>query len=442
MKIVTQQRQVPWMHVVIVLFPWFGTAMRESISNAGITFTLSKFTDSPFLIGMIGSSNQAFGFLVGATCCFASDRIWTPLGRRRPFLLVGCFVSAALCLFIPLASGLWVAIGLILAYQFFVDFSTPFEAFTMEVIPSKQRGRAGAITSIYKSLAFCLVFAGLIGGFDKVYDLSERLSVSGEHVMYWVNVLVLLVMGGVILFFTKEVKPKGATICKLRDVPFRSIITELCRPEIAPLLGLGFVMQNLWIGLGQFEPLLVTEQWGYSKSQYGNIMAISMAISVIAAPLGGIVSDKFDRLKILRIGLVGVLALKFGYYLYAEYIAPNGIPPYYMVVVLGLLKGAVGSFMTIACFPLIFDFVSKNRFGTLACGFGIVFSLVAFVGVNAMGGWIELSSRYLYKLEDGTYNYMAGYHWIFLLGVLGVAYLFVFSRMVESGRMEKYTEMK
>ncbi len=425
------------MHVTIVLFPWFSTVMREAISNAGITFTLSKFTDSPALIGLIGSTNQAFGFLVGAVCCYASDHIWTPWGRRRPFILVSCFVSAGLCFFVPVATELWLAFSLIIAYQFFVDFATPYESLTMEVIPPPQRGRAGAITSIYKSAAFGIVFAGLIGGFDKVYELAEGIEITGEAIMYWANALVILVTGGVILFFTKETKPEGIKPCKLTKVPYMSIFRDLFDRKMLPLLGLAFVMQNLWIGLAQFESLLVTEQWGYTKSQYGNIMAISMVISVAVAPLGGFVSDRFDRLKILKFGLTAVVGLKFAYYVYAEYLTENGIPPFFMVMGLGLFKGAVSSFMTIASFPLIFDYVSRNKFGTLSCGLGIVFSFIAFVGTNAMGSWIEYISPRFYGLEEGTFNYMAGYHWIFLLGVLGILYLLKFEKLVKSGKLEK-----
>lgn len=41
---------------------------------------------------------------------------------------------------------------------------------------------------------------------------------------------------------------------------------------------------------------------------------------------------------------------------------------------------------------------------------------------------VKFSAGAVYGLPAGIYNYMAAFHWLFLVGVLGIAYLFVFER--------------
>jgi MFS family permease len=437
MKILTGQSRVPWPWAFVLLIPWVGQVVREQVSNAGMVFTLQKFTQDPAIIGMVTSTNTAFGFLVGSLAAFASDHIWTRHGRRRPFILFAWLTSGFLLIFIPQINIFWLVVVVIVCYQFVVDFGTPFEALTMEVIPSPQRGRAGVISQFYKQFGSALVMLGLIGGFDRIYDLPAIGTITGEQVMYWTCAVVTIGMGALLFFTVKEIKPEGAKIYPLLKIPFTEFFREIFSRNILPLLGLAFVLSELWMGIGPFESLLVTTQWGFSRANYGQIMSISMFLMVFLMPIGGWLSDRFDRLLLLKIGVAIAISVKLFYYVYVEFIAPGGIPSYHMVVFLGVFKSGVNGVLAIACVPLIFDYVTSNRLGILGAGMGIVFSANTFLNINVMGFWIRFSSEHIYDLPEGTYNYAAAYHWLFVTGLLGLGYLFFFQRMVNSGRMQK-----
>ncbi len=423
----TQQSRLPWLSVAIVLIPWMALEYNMQMSNAAITFTIKKFVDNPALIGFISSSNQAFGLLIGSVVSLISDRIWTRLGRRRPFLLTAFFSAAALSLIIPNVEVMWGMVAAIVIYQLMWDFSAPWEPLTMEAIPSPQRGRAGVIRQWYTNAVLIIFFFLLIGRFDDTYQLPFGLSITGEQLIYTINSLILLGCGFLILFFIKEEKPEDAEAYRFRDIPILRMLRDLFRRDLLPLFGLAFVMMNLWIGLAQFEPLLVTEQWGYSKQDFGNMMSLGVLLTVLAVPIGGWASDKIDRLLLLKLFLGLVLALKLSFYIYAEYLTPDGVPPLQAVIAIGVIRQAVQSLSVVAVIPLIFDYVSTNRLGALSCAMGIVFSFVAFVQVNAMGVWINFSSKWIFGLPDGEYNYMAAYHFIFFSGALSFAYLFLFT---------------
>lgn len=435
MKIVTHQKRIPWSWSVVVLFPWFAFAVREQISNAGMTFTLRKFIESPAMIGRILSSNYLFSLTLGATIAFISDFVWTRWGRRRPFLIISLLGGSILSFFLPASQVGWLTVTLIIAYQFVVDFGGSYEPFTMEVIPPKQRGRSGAITHWYKTAGFAATFYFLIGGFDNVYDLG-LFTLSGETLMYWANSLFLGVAGLMVLLFTKEEKPKDFTPVPLKLQLVRRFFYELTRPNMLRLMGLALVMQTLWQGILQYEPLLITDQWGFTKKQYGDLIALSTVTTLALVPVAGWLSDRIDRMVILKIGLSIVVSLHLALYFVADFLV-EGQPPLMAVFVVGFLKLSIGSFMAVACVPLLFDYVPKNRLGTLGCGMGLVFALSFFVGANVMGEWIELSAEHFYLLPEGTYNYLAAYHWLILCGLAGIAYLHYFSNLEKRGVIQR-----
>lgn len=436
-KILTQQPKVSWVTVAVILLPWAAYEFHNNISKSAMVFTLRKFTSDPALIGFITSLNFACGLLTGSIGSLVSDRIWTRYGRRRPFLIIGFFFAGIISLFLPHVGFLWGFAASVLLYQLVFHLVHPWEPLTMEVIPPAQRGRAGAIRQWIQSGCFIVFFYALIGLFDRRFALPGGFSVSGETLIYGVNALVLIGSAALVLWCVEEVKPAGAEARRLRDVGVWSLLKGLFARDLLPLFGLGYVVMNLWVGLDQFEPLLITEQWNYSKAEYGEIMSYGMMIALLVVPLGGWASDKFNRLTLLKVGLASVLGLKVFFYIYAEYVAPAALPPFHMVIMLGLIRGAVAKIMIVAAVPLLFDYVSTNRLGTLSCGLAIVFGLVNFVQANSMGLWISFSSDWLYGLPEGRYNYMAAYHYLFVMGLIGIAYLYLFAHWEKTGFIQR-----
>jgi hypothetical protein len=248
---------------------------------------------------------------------------------------------------------------------------------------------------------------------------------------------VILGVGAMLWRCVEEIRPPDAEAHRLRDIPVWAMFKGLFTRDLLPLLGLAFVMVNMWVGLEQFEALLITDQWGYSKADYGKALSYGVIVTVAVVPIAGMISDRMDRLVALKAGLCVVLGLKGAFYVYAEYVAPGGVPPFVAVVAMGLIRGAVASFVAVAAVPLIFDYVDTNRLGALSCGMGIVFGLVNFVQSNTMGLWIAFSSRWLYALPDGQYNYMAAYHYLFVMGIAGFAYLALFSHWNRTGFVKR-----
>ena len=101
------------------------------------------------------------GFIVQPIIGAMSDRTWGPLGRRRPYFLVGAILSSLALVAMPNCSTLWMAAGLL----WILDASTnvsmePFRAFVADKSPAEQHGTGFAMQSFFIGVG--AVVAGLL----------------------------------------------------------------------------------------------------------------------------------------------------------------------------------------------------------------------------------------------------------------------------------------
>jgi maltose/moltooligosaccharide transporter len=101
-------------------------------------------------IPMLWIAAPLTGLIVQPIVGYLSDRTWTPLGRRRPYFLIGA-VLATLALFaMPNSPTLWIAAGLLWVLDASINISMePFRAFVGDQLPVKQRASGYAMQSFF-----------------------------------------------------------------------------------------------------------------------------------------------------------------------------------------------------------------------------------------------------------------------------------------------------
>ncbi|MGA1623325.1 MAG: MFS transporter, partial [Synechocystis sp.] len=78
-----------------------------------------------------------------------SDYTWGPLGRRRPYLLVGALLAAVALMLMPHCSALWMAAALLWLLDTSANISmVPFRAFVGDLLPKEQRTQGFAMQSV------------------------------------------------------------------------------------------------------------------------------------------------------------------------------------------------------------------------------------------------------------------------------------------------------
>jgi maltose/moltooligosaccharide transporter len=83
----------------------------------------------------------------------SSDRIWTRLGRRRPFILGGAILASLALILMPNCPSVWMAAGLLWVLDGTINASMqPFRALVADNLPEEQNAQGFAIQSLFIGL--------------------------------------------------------------------------------------------------------------------------------------------------------------------------------------------------------------------------------------------------------------------------------------------------
>ncbi len=444
----TGQNRVPWGWVALLSLPWASMVYFDLISNVAMTFKLREFVAVPLLLTLVGSFNQIFNIAVGATCNYASDRIWTPWGRRKPFLLLGWAVVMVGCLLVPAINDFALIVALLFFYEMLRDLATPYESLCNEVVPPAQRGRANAAYTFARQGIMAVFFAVMVGQWDRVYHLPGGWVLTGEQVLFG--------SGAVVALLTIWL------VSRVREVPPAVLPARPARPTWAQLrgqvrafgrevfgqrqwlwlYGVALAQMVFWTDFGSLAPLLYTEQWGFSKQAYGNVLALASGVTlVLFLPLGGWLADRGDRLRLFRWMAAAMMLNHAAFFLYLKLLA-GGAPSLVEVTVFKLIGTGVGTVGTVVSVALMFDFVPRNRLGTVLAGIGLTRGLGALVVNNGIGFWVTAAAWLTPRAAEATaprvYDYTLGYAYLALCGAAAWWFARRFGRVAESGTLVRH----
>jgi len=441
----TGQHQAPWVWVFLLSGPWAAKLYFEQVSNVAVTFKLRAFTDMPAIITAVGSLNLIFSIIVGAGCNYASDRVWTRWGRRKPFLIVGWSTIAVGCLILPQINTLFLLIGMLCLYEMLRDVDGPFESLINEVVPPKQRGRAQAILTFMREVIKVVFFAVLIGQWDKTYPVAGIGTVRGDQIVFWAGSLIALGAIAFIGFGVKETPPAHLPP-RLPRITL-AVAMSAARGFVRDVFGdhqwralyiVAIAQIAFWIGFGSLTPLLFTDQWGFSKQTYGNIIALgSPFVLIVCLPLSGWLADRINRLSLFKVLATALTLCHVLFFLYLKLRQGDGPPPRAAVLTYWLLHTGIGSVGGVCTVSMMFDFVPRDQLGTVSSGIGITRGLVSILINNGLGLWIMAWSSLAGIPPGGGYDYESGFLYLIFFGLVATGVAFWFAHQVNTGRVIK-----
>jgi MFS family permease len=426
----TQHKRIPWRWIVLLQI--LGQARILALFASGsMTFTMRKFVESPLIINSISSLDIVFNLLVAAPCLYYSDRIWSRFGRRLPFVLASFFILGGVLLLLPLAGDTVPMVVLVVLWLIFWDVGSTYDTLIMEIIPPEQRGRSSAIGAWLFNAAIMLSAIVISGRFDDVVE-SSGITLPGEQLIYWWGAACLFFCALFVGLCVRERRPTGPPPPDHGGGvkgAFKSLFAE---KTLWPIYLLVFSTILISTGLGAIDPLLMTEQWGYSKQDMGTNAFVGGVINlVIVIPLIGLVADKMDRLKMFTIGVVGGLLCQIAYYAFVQFILPDRRPSIEQMILFGQTASAIGQFSGIALMPLLYEYIPRDKMGTAQAGLNFVRSITRLITLNGIGLWVTTYSRWF--LPEGQYDYFSGYLFMILMNILGCGILIYFARQVRRG---------
>ena len=140
----------------------FGLAFSITITAAYLPPLLGEFTSSTSLIAAVLAAEGVFAIALPLVIGPWSDTFHTPLGRRRPFMLVALPPMAFCLLFVAFMPSFWLTAMLVFAFFFaYYLYEPPYRGLYPDLLPESTFGRAQSVQHLLRGLA---LGGALVGG--------------------------------------------------------------------------------------------------------------------------------------------------------------------------------------------------------------------------------------------------------------------------------------
>ncbi|TRZ70380.1 MAG: MFS transporter [Bacteroidetes bacterium] len=325
-------------------FGFLGIQFGWGLQMANMSAIYSYLGAIPSQIALLWLAAPVTGVLIQPLIGQASDRTWTRLGRRRPYILVGAILASLALILMPNSPTFWVAAGLLWVLDGTINASMqPFRAMVADNLPEKQNSQGFAIQSLFIGLGGTIASA-LPWMMTNWFGIAQEKAGQG-HIPFSVTLSFYIgsvaFIGAVLwtVFSTREIPPDDVELTAIRA---RKFDWTLGLGEIVRLIGhlpkrmweLGLVQFFTWIGMFclwvYFSPAIAANvfharegtvemessgAWaGFCFAMYN---AVCFLFSFILLRITKYTGPKMIHVLCLAIGAIGLLSIplmtgKFG----------------------------------------------------------------------------------------------------------------------------------
>jgi maltose/moltooligosaccharide transporter len=166
-------------------FGFLGIQFGWGLQLANMSAVYERLGARPDEVPLLWLAAPVTGLLVQPIVGALSDRTWGPLGRRRPYFLVGAVLASVALFFMPTSSALWMAAGLLWILDASINISMePFRAFVADKLDASQRTAGfvmqsffiGVGASLANALPLMLSWMGVEGSTESGVPLTVKYS--------------------------------------------------------------------------------------------------------------------------------------------------------------------------------------------------------------------------------------------------------------------------
>ena len=389
----TQSPKLNWRFTFLIGFGFFGISVLWTLYNAYVPIYLQAghpdfsapgevgFGFEPGLTGVIMTLDNVAAFFMIPLIGAWSDRVWTRLGRRKPFILALAPISIIAFILIPVVvrmvppelSGqvdrlgtplalFMVTIGVFLTAM--AGFRTPVITLMPDLTPSPLRSQANGIINLMGGVGTLIATLG--SGF--LYGMGRIVPFIFGGVLTVVSVLMLY-------FFVKE--PEEFEAAAKEDEGLGAL-RGLKRVSPMARRSLGFLMGAIFcwfVGYNAVETFLSSygvNELGMSTGQAPLLLGVaSLAFMVFAVP-SGYIAARLGRKRTIIAGLA-----VFGVLLVANFFLRNAT----LIWPIMAIGGMGWALVNINSLPMVVDIsASAADLGTYTGMYYIASQLAAVVG--------------------------------------------------------------
>jgi MFS family permease len=326
----------------------FGLAFSITTISVALPPLLRTFTASGSLIGLVIGVEGFFALTLSPVVGPWSDAFHTPLGRRRPFMLVGIGPMAFCLLLLPFMPNFWTTTLLVLAFYFaYYLYEPPYRGLYPDVLPPSAYGRGQSVQHVLRGIALGIALVG--GNFLlKVWTPAPFLTAA----------VVTSVACGLTILLVREDGGHGRVFEGFWAYIKRSWCIFWQEGDVRRFLLANSAWEGTFAAARSFVILYVIEGLGESKTVSGEILAAVAVGYVIAAIFSGRLGDRFGIARVIF----------FASFVYGTGLLVGGLAEQWHTWYLGLIAGvsiAGGTVMTLA-WGLLYKIVPSQHRGAVS----------------------------------------------------------------------------
>jgi maltose/moltooligosaccharide transporter len=324
-------------------FGFLGIQFGWGLQMANMSSIYGYLGADPDKLALLWLAAPVTGVIIQPLIGQSSDRCWTRLGRRRPFILAGALLASLALILMPNAPSVWMAAGLLWVLDGTINASMqPFRALVADNLPEEQNSQGFAIQSLFIGLGGTVASA-LPWMMTNWFHVAADAEAGGHghipssvRLSFYIGALAFF--GAVLwtVFRTTEYPPSPAELAIIRA---RKFDWTLGLGDILPLVlnlprrmwELGLVQFFTWIGM--------FAMWVYFSP--------AVAKNIFHAAPGSVEMEASGSWAGICFGAYNAVCFVFSFVLLwaTKYTGPK------LMHVLCLAVGAVG----LACVPLAAD---------------------------------------------------------------------------------------
>jgi MFS family permease len=409
--------RLDWKKTFLLGFGFLGVSVMWSLYNTYVPVYLQAgnpefdrtqtaltlgFGLGPAVTGLFMTLDNIVAFFLQPLVGMWSDRTYTRLGRRMPFVLAAAPIAVLAFAVIPIAplliapdkSGQFAALtgpfvlfigaaGVMLLAM--AVFRTPVIALMPDLTPSPLRSKANGVINLMGGVGGALALLG--GGF--LYKLYRPLP-------FWVGGGIMLIAVVVLLLAIREPRALVESAIPSDERPgLRRLfdgLRGLPKESVRSLVLLILAIFCWFVGYNAVETFF--SSYGVSvlkigEGTAGQILSIANITFLVFAIPSGYVAARFGRRRTILAGLAIFAAL-----LVTAFFLPN----LYVVIGALALGGIAWSLVNINSLPMVVDISpSETVLGTYTGIYYVAGTLAAVVG-PVLNGWIVESAGNNYNL--------------------------------------------